>query len=780
MPTGLLRVFGRALERRGVWALTLLALTVGAAGLATRVRVDFSVEQAFPRFDASRLDYERFKQDFPFDDARALVAVEAPDVFSAEGLARIQALERDLAELPGVVDTRGLSTVKDVVLEGDAIRMERLFPRGDVSVEELARRRSTATTDPLFAWNLAPPDGHATLIEVTLDTRRAASDAGRTEFLMAAREVITLHAERARADGVEQRLLLSGIPVIRAQAIELINHDMQHLFPLACLIVLALLYATFRSGRALLAIVATIAASVIWCFGAMGALGVPLQILTQLTPIVVLIISISDSVHVMARYREEVRAGCSAREATARSCADGAIPCLLTELTIAGGFLALVANDIELIQDFGAITALAMLLAWLANFTVLPAALAYLSPRFPEAAPGATDRVGFARLVGFVERTVSSRPRWVLAGAGLVLALSLQLSAKVEKNSFVFDDLRPQSQLAREIRTLDGMLGGSVPVAVYVEGKDGGRTQDAMLDPDAIALLDRITTKLETDLGGLVKSATSLSKYLRKAHFLLSPEQATASPLPDTRELVAQEVLLIDDSRALRDVLAADGATAAVQAVAPDHGARATADVIRELRAYLASEQARTGYRITLTGVWSIADGVYRSLVGGLLYSLAGAVLVSFVIFFAVLRSWQLAAAALIPNLLPLVFTFGLMGVLGIELKPSTVILFSITLVIADDDTILYMTRVRQYYLRFAGENRPDPHRAAALEALRHTGVPMFVTASCVALGFGVLVFSEFLALANLGILLAASLWTAVVADLFLSPLIVMKLRPRI
>jgi predicted RND superfamily exporter protein len=318
-------------------------------------------------------------------------------------------------------------------------------------------------------------------------------------------------------------------------------------------------------------------------------------------------------------------------------------------------------------------------------------------------------------------------------------------------------------------------------MAVYIEPKGGARTPDAMIEPEALALMDRIATRLEADYPDDVKNARSLSKYVRKAHALLAGEDvARTQPLPPTKRLAAQELLAVDDARALRDVVSFDRATAAVFVMMPDRGSSHASKIIAGLRKYFDEEEQRTGYRITMTGIYGIADGIYRSLVGGLGKSLGLSVLVSFAVFFAVLRSWRLALIALVPNVLPLLVTLGIMSALRIDIKPSTVIVFSITLVIADDDTIQYLSRWRDRYVTLARHGAAEPHAQAALDVLRSSGLPMFVTTCAVTTGFLALLGSEFLGLAHLGLLIGVSLLAAVFADLLLTPLLLMKLRPRV
>ncbi len=771
-------IFQAMLGRRGLATLAVLLLTAILGAFAARVQPDYSIEMIFPRFDHSRVDYDRFKKDFPFEDAHAIVVVAAPDLFTPAGLRRVAALESDLAQIPGVVDTQGLTTVKDVVSDGDDLRTEKLFPRADLSPAELARRRTIATTDPLFAWNLAKPDGSATSIRVTLTRATASKEATRTEFLQRARVVLARHAALARAAGVSQKLTLSGLPAIRSQFTEMVNQDLGLLFPVAFLVIVLLLYLTFRSVSDVVASVVTILFSVVWTQGVMGVCHVPLQILTEITPMIVMIISISDTAHIVTHFRETLAGGASVREAVVVATADSALPCLLTEVTIAGGFIGLAVNDMALIQQFGLVTAAGVLFTWLANMTVLPLMLSYL-PRRQRAArarrPSMLARL-FAGFVDVIESVVTNRPRQVIVAVLVIAAGATLISTRIGKEYFSYDDLRPHSQLARDLRYVESVHGGTVPLAIYIEPK-GGHRPEAMLEPQALALIDRITRRLEHDFPQ-VKNAASLSKYLRKAHRLFAGPDAGA--LPATRALAAQELLTIEDRSMMRDILSFDHSTAAIYVMMPDEGSSKATRVIGRLRSYFAEEEAHLPYRITTTGIYGIADGIYRSLVGGLAGSLAIAVLVSFGIFCLVLRSWRLAAIALVPNVLPLLLTLAMMSLLRIDIKPSTVIVFSITLVIADDDTIQYLSRFRMRYRQLCEAGDPSPHAAAAIGTLREIGLPMFITACAVSVGFLSLCFSQFLALANLGLLIGISLMAAVFADLFISPVLIMKLKPAI
>jgi len=762
--------------------LLAVALVVGITALglagAVQLRPDFGIELLFPTSDPARVDYDRFKEAFPHEDAHALVIVQAPDVFQVPVLERLDALERELAKLEWVEETQGLLSVDDVVEVEDELTVEPLLKSAQASPAELTRVREKATTDPLFVWRIASADGKSTTLRVTLTREHARNELSRTAFLHAAREVVARHQKEARAAGVELTLTLSGLPVIRAEGVELIMGDTGTLMPLAFLLVTILLFVTFVHLGEVIATLITIGMAVVWSVGAMGFCGVPLQVLTQTTPLVVMIISVSDTAHIVTHFRADLAAGKERSAAIAAAVSEAAIPCLLTEIVIAGGFLSLLSADMVMIHQFGIATALGVLMAWLANVTVLPLALLVLGSR--SVPQGETRSLSvLVGLVAWVERQVRARPGLVAGAALVITVLALVSGSRVGREYFNFDDLPETTAIKRNISTVEEVHGGVIPLVFFIEPTgELSETPEPLLDPRAIALLDRIERRLE-ELPE-VKNALSPATYLRRAHELVAAGPAAAFPLPQNRAQAAQELLLIDDGELMSDVFTVDRRAACVVVNMPDRGSTRARAILAELEPFLAEAGKDLPFRITVTGNFMIADAVYRSLVGGLVESLGIAILVTFVFFCFVLRSWRLALIGLVPNLLPLALTLGVMSLLGIDLKPSTVIVFSITLVIADDDTIQFLTRFRRRYDELLKLGEPDLHATAAYETLRSTGPPMLVTTCVISLGFLCLRFSTFQGIGHLGLLIGVSLLTAVAADLFLTPLLLTKIRPKV
>lgn len=780
------RLFDVLLRRRLALFGLVLALSGGLGALARRVHADYSIEHLFPVRDAARATYDRFKQRFPFEDVRAIVAASAPDLYTPAGLGRMAALEADLRLVPGVIDVEGLLSTNDILAEDDALVVEPLFPRADLPGPEITRRAEAAARDPLFAWSVVKPDLSATSIRVLLDPQVGNTDAGRMAFVGATERLLARHAHPG------QRLVLSGIPAIRAQFARLIAQDGSTLVPIALLVVLVLLAISFRSVGSVLAGFATILAALVWSYGWQGLLGYPLTMLGSLLPIVVMIISISDTVHIVNDYLARRRAGEDAHHALVEAMAETAIPCLLTEIVLACGFASLLSVNILAVVQFGISAAGAMLLTWLANMLVLPLALGLVRVRPARVTSGRSVEAPaavrmFGLVVDWIAHTITTRPQRIVLVATAVFVPAAAAGSRVTKLSYAFDDLRPSLPLYQDLRHAEAVHGGLVPVAILIEVEGDG--SHPAFEPEAVRVAAAAARMLQRFPE--IAHASSLGDPIRKAHALLLGQRQRPGPegLPHTRAAIAQEVTLVDDGRMLRDVLSFDRRSLAAIGLARDAGSVRVAEMFRDIDAWVDVEQARLDARkdgprihIAATGQLKLFRDVNDMLVEGLLLSFGGALLVTFIVFCVVLRSARLGLIGLIPNVTPMVVVIALMAAFGIHLKPGTVVGFSITLVIADDDTIQYLARYRQHLQRALARARLEPgldvHREASLSCLREVGLPMFVTSVTVSAGFLLLLGSRFLGIAHLGFLIGSTLLAAVFADLFLTPLLLQRFRP--
>jgi predicted RND superfamily exporter protein len=282
-----------------------------------------------------------------------------------------------------------------------------------------------------------------------------------------------------------------------------------------------------------------------------------------------------------------------------------------------------------------------------------------------------------------------------------------------------------------------------------------------------------------------IHQANSLADFLRPIQEVVAgDEDEDGDGLPESPEGAAQLLAVLGDSRATLDVLSADHRSLAAVGRVLDVGVARTAEIMTSIEGWVTREQAAlaasgaTGVRLSATGQLRLFQDVNDQLLSGLAASFGGAILLSVLLMSVALRSWRLGILGLIPNASPVLLVLAFMGATGIPLSPVTVMAFSITLVIADDDTIQFLTRFRAHHAAAARAGGPEPHLVATRATVAEVGAPMLLSGVAVSAGFALLLASSFLGPARLGALIAATLAAAVVADLFLTPLLLVHLRP--
>lgn len=754
-------VFERLLTRRWPLVLGLLGLWALALVGGARVPMDPSIERMHPFGDTAKADFDRYRSTFPGEDTQAFVIVEGPGVFTPEGLSTLAQLEEALRALPRVRHVVGPASVR----KNDDL----LFPvESRASPELLKKALEAARRDPLMRM-LVHPTRELAVVQVALVPGSGAERiTAERDFATTAQAVLERHASPG------MRLALTGAPAVRATLARMIEEDMGRLLPLALLVILGLVAFTYRDAWAVVATAGTLVASWVWMVGAMGWLQVPLGILTSFSPIVVLVVSLTDTVHVLSDLEERRRSGTEYRQALIETMASAAGPCLATELVIAAGFVSMGLIGLTAVYEFGLATALGVVLAWVANMLMLPWLLllrpnkATVSAR-PQSSETRTRPLD--AMLRWVERQTVTHPRRVLAVAGAVALLSVLSLTRLQREFRVFDDLRADSPLAAELTYAQEALGGLVPLAIFLEPE--GSASHSVLEPEAMAFQSKVDAFLAAipehpPVVSLPRMLAPVNEALWGDGLLVETEEANATAVGKLARYQPLDTVLAENRRA-----------AGVVALLPNLGAARMQEVVASAQAFVTKE-VPPGYRASVTGNVAMTAHVTGMLTQGLLQSFAAALGVSFLAFFLVLRSAKLALIGLVPNVLPVGVLFGAMAVLGIHLKPSTVLIASMALVIADDDTLQYLVRYKRRFLALRAEGAPEPHRKAALETLHECGRAMIVTSAAVAGGFLLLQFSRFEGLAHLGLLTGLTLWAAGLADAFLSPVLLMTLKPRL
>jgi hypothetical protein len=728
------RVLHLSLERpRATLAAWLAAALVAGFGVA-RLGVDTNVQNVLDRRDPSWAFYERSVERFGGDEI-VVVALRGARPFDPELAGFVIELSERLQAIPGVRRVDSLATVP--LVHGRADGTLDLDPglSSDPAAPFAAGDGTAARVlaDRIAPRSLVSEDGSVFAVNVILEDPR--------------------HPDYERVvDAIELAVgerpaWISGVPVYRRHTSERIVREIALFVPLTIVTMAAVLLAVFRSPRAVVGPLLAAGLGTWLLCGFMGAVGIPLTITTMILPSVLLAVGCAYAIHLLA-----AAPGVRGPAALEQALAPLALPIALCGITTAIGFASMCTVFIDAILYVGALGAVGVAAVLAAALTATPAVLA-LWP-LPERSARVCERLR-DHAAPAVLRLAARRPRlvvglwvvaFVVAGFGMTqLRVETDVTRWFERGNPVRDSYEA---IRRE-------LSGISPMNVVIESHSGA----PVTAPEPLAAIDALAAHLRRlpKVGKVV----SVADPLRQLHggFVDDPRQ----PLPAGHDLVEQYLLLLESVPQLADLVSADRSAANVLLRLDDNSSAYLLDVADAAERWWA-EHGPPGFAARTTGIMfefaRAADAIALGQIRGFGSAFAAVSIVLLLVF----RSVRLAGVALVPNLVPVFIAFGAMGLASISLDAATVLIGSIALGIAVDDTVHLLVGYHE-------GRRAGVARAQAVEASLRQSFPAIVqTALVVALGFAVLGLSGFSFIRNLGLVTAGLMVLCLVAELNLLP----------
>jgi len=689
-------------RRWAVLAVTLLVVG-GLAWPAFQIRTGYSIA-SFLRTDDPELEAAaaHYGEGFDVPDNLLLFGYPDPDPTSPAGLERMAAFAARVAAEPAV---------------------ERVLYAGGVpgaDGDDTAQVVDSRLWRRLFVGRSGRSAGGVAVLD---------RDRGLVEAELALFERMR---QAARDLGAEE-LWLAGVPFHNATRIAKLREDQAFFLPvatvLAALVLLWLVPLWRLAIQAVLVAPLTLLATV----GTMSLCGVELTVLTSVLPTLLLAMAVADGVHLVQRFSEMRREGVSATESAQRAMERTFFPCLVTSVTTALGFLSLCVANMGDLVELGAFAAIGLLYAFVLTMVVMPATLSFVQqvpPRRRLDLPG--------RLVGATAGMLR-RPRLVLAVAGALVAVAAWQFTNVEQGSRLADDIWPSDPVALSVTHYEAEFVPMMPGEVIVTAT----AADGFSDPAAWAELEEVVDRLEATRG----------------------MERTLSIVDPVRDGVPRALVLGSLSRLaapeLGALLGPEGRIARVLTFQEDLGT-AWFEERRRIIADWNTDLEHTEVRAA--GVSIVGSVLVNQLVEDLAQSFVGSLLIIFVLVWTVFRSVRLGWIAMVPSLFPLLLNLGVMGAMGISLRPITVITFCIAFGLAVDDTIHLLARYRE-------ERRAGLGRSPALAAsLKTAGRPVVVTTLLLMVGFGTVLFSSFKGIFLFGLLVGLALLGSMIGALVMLP----------
>jgi len=758
--------------RHARYVLALVALVSAAALLALvrldppglRLAIDPSTEPMLPANDPAKDDYRAAVRDFG-DDEVFVIAMETPGVFTAENLGALRQVSDRIAKLPEVREVKSLARVTSFrwVAADRWIEIRPLIEEIPSDPEALAALRARAVSDPLFRRTLVSEDGRTAALNVSF---RKLTD---REFIAADLDgrIRRILAEETR-DG--RRFHVAGRPHVKSQVYHLVLRDLALLMPLAVAGIAAVLTFCLGSWRGVVLPLGSVLIATLWTFGAIALLGRPLTILTVILAPNLIAIGSVYGVHVIIRYEEEGLSGADSPAAALRCLEHVTTPVLISGLTTVIGFGALLVTDVPAVFELGAFSVLGVACVTLLCITAVPAALALLPLPVGSVRPGFVRRTSgriqavFGAVLRVFNHSSARYSRSVIALWVLLSALAAWQVPKLRVDTDYLSFFDERSRVRRDFEAVNRLLAGAVPIYVVIGGESAG----AMREPEALRAVERLERSVEKLPG--VTHVTSIVDLLRALNSAVEAGDPAQERIPSTRGGVAELLQLVPKGDAQR-LLTTDHARANLVIRTGTVGSEA----VRALAAALERGVAEVGLPASLTSsvtgnailLSRSADGIASGQMQAVCLA-AGSI---FLLILAGLRSLPLAVIAMIPNVIPVLLFFGLLGAGIAPLSLPTSLIGSVALGIAIDDTVHYIVRYRAE--RMAGRDPEDASRRAS----QSVGTAIVTTCAMLVAGYSIIALSGFATLREFGLLSAGTMLLCLVTDLILLPALLMRWR---
>ena len=553
---------------------------------------------------------------------------------------------------------------------------------------------------------------------------------------------------------------LVGVPVLGATINQLSMTESRRYFPIAAIASLVCLLVLLRSARAALVVVACSGLAIAITLGFSAVLGQPLNLVTSAIPLVLWVLSLANTIHLVARYQHFRALGGTPREAARMALNNVMFACTLAAITTAIGFLSLMTADVSPVREFGLRIGFGIMAAHAVSMVVGPWMLILLrapKPRWQ----ASTDSKAFGRLADFVLR----RKRPIIAVFSLVLVAGglLATQIKSEPNSLkVLPQNHPTVQAYEYVgKNLTGMYTMELMVA----------TPGGWLNPEYWPALEELKAfLLESDLVARVVTPLDFLRKVNQWEHDLDPAFYT---LPTTREeaLALWDPLGDTEKEEIKRLVRADGEEIRISALIASTEAARFGELVDATRAHIAALPAPLSAEIT--GAVTRMQAMQRELVRTQVSSFALSFLFIFLCIYVGLRNWRMTLLSMPPNMFSILTVFAVMVVRGISLDAGTVMVASIALGITVDNTLHVITA----YLRECREGAPTD--VALRVTMVEAGIPMTLAIITAGIGFFALTASSFVPIVNFGLLCGVALCFALAADLLFTPALLAWAAPR-
>ena len=739
-------------------------ITILMAWQGLGVKLSYDMVRMLPSTDSAVIDYDAFKKRFGEDGSVLVIGVKNPEMFVLDELNAWYDLTTDMGKIGGVAGVMSITKAANIV-KNDSLRKFEflpLIPEKPTTQSQADSLKNKIHSLKFYEGLLYNSESNAYLLAVTLD---------KTKLNDKSRLTVTdniVKRAKAYSEKTGHELHYSGLPYIRSVMTRKIKSELFLFIFLSIGIAAIILFLFFRSYKVVLSSLVVVAISIVFTLGLIGLFGYKISILTGVIPSLIVVIAIENCIYILNKYHWEYRQHGNKIKALSRVVQRIGFASLMVNTATAAGFAAFILVSNQLLREFGIIASISIMLEYLLCILLLPIIFSYMKPPTEKHLAHLDNRI-FGKVLDKIIYFIQFKRKIIFSIAGLSLVAGIIGMMMMKTSGKVVDDISESNVLYKDLKFFEREFGGVMPFEISIDTKK----KKGVMKLSTMEKIDELQTEiLKNKEFSKPLSVAELAKFAKQAYFNGNPDMYE---MPNSQErnfvfsyfpqkAAGQKGLLnsfIDSTQQFTRV----------SFQMADIGTKEMNRLLDSIRPKVAEIFPADKYDVNITGNSVVYTRGTEFLIKHLFESVLIAIGFISLLMALMFSSARMIAVSMLPNIIPLIITAAIMGFVGVPVKPSTIIVFSIALGISVDNAIQYLSRYR-HELKITGNDI----KLSTINALREAGFSMIYTSIVLVLGFSVFMVSSFGGTKALGMLVSTTLFIAMFFNIMVLPSLLLVL----
>lgn len=758
------------LKNRILLLIILFLCTAVMAFFASKIKLSYEFSKAIPTDNPKYQDYLSFKEKFGDDGNVLVIGVQSNNFFELKNFQAFSKLNSDLKSVPFVEDVLSVANAVDLLKDTASKELDAIpvFPKDIKSQQQIDSSLKVFYSLPFYKSLLYNPATNSYLLVVRIN-KDILNSKGRTKVI---NDIIDRTNKYTASTKIATHI--SGLPLIRTQVADRIAREMKW-FIIGSLVLSALiLLLMFRSVKTTLLSLLVVITGVIWSVGMMYLFGYKITLLTALIPPLIVVIGIPNCIYFLNKYHSTYKKTANKEQSLIDMVSRMGVVTLFCNLTAAIGFAVFALTHSAILQEFGEVAGLGIMLIFVISFILLPSVLSFMSPPEQRQLKYLDVKI-FTNILLKIERWVFNHKKIVYACTVLVVIFSVFGIFKLKTEGFIVDDLPKTDKIYTDLKFFEKNFKGVMPLEIVIDTKRryglvGARILPVLLKMDSLSSYIKKQPKMSRPLS-IVQGIKFVKQGFYEGDSLnyALPNQFDIAFIGDYLRPQKDSRSKNNLSKLLTSFIDTARERTRMSVNMADVGTEKLPVILNNLRKETDHIFDTSKYKITFTGSTITFLEGSRYIINGLKESLLWAFLFIALCMLYLFKSVRILICSLIPNVIPLVVTAGIMGWADVRLKPSTVLIFSVALGIAIDVTIRFLVNYKQELPL----NNSEVKKTVS-ETIKHTGLSIIYTSLVLIAGFIIFCFSGFGGTQSLGWLTSITLFVATLTNLILLPVLLL------